>query len=165
MQSPHILHSSCINLYSHQQYRSGRLSGVGNGNPPEFLPGKFHGQRSLSGYNPRGCKQSDVTEHSCTAMQEGSFFSIPSTAWRSVPRLPGAWSPASLGVSCSATRPPRPRQCHFSSPSSHKHGECPPSADPVPGQGCGDDPDTGLPPRAPSPEGQRDQQTNLQGAA
>jgi len=45
-----------------------------------FLPGKFHGQRSLAGYNPWGCKQSDMTEHSCTAMQEGSFFSIPSLA-------------------------------------------------------------------------------------
>ena len=29
---------------------------------PVFLPGEFHGQRSLSGYSPRGCKQSDTTE-------------------------------------------------------------------------------------------------------
>ena len=27
-----------------------------------FLPGKSHGQRSLAGYNPRGCKESDITE-------------------------------------------------------------------------------------------------------
>ena len=27
-----------------------------------FLPGKFHGQRSLAGYSPRGCKESDMTE-------------------------------------------------------------------------------------------------------
>ena len=47
--------------------------------------------------------------------------------------------------------------CHFSSPSFHKHGDCPPRADPAPSQGRGDDSDTGLPPRAPSPEGQRDQ--------
>ena len=28
-----------------------------------FLPGKFHGQRSLAGYSPWGCKESDMTEH------------------------------------------------------------------------------------------------------
>ena len=30
---------------------------------PEFLPGKFHAQRSLVGYSPWGCKESDGTEH------------------------------------------------------------------------------------------------------
>ena len=30
---------------------------------PVFLPGKFHGQRSLVGYSPWGCKESDTTEH------------------------------------------------------------------------------------------------------
>ena len=29
---------------------------------PVFLPGESHGQRSLVGYNPRGCKESDTTE-------------------------------------------------------------------------------------------------------
>ena len=29
---------------------------------PVFLPGKFHGQRSLGGYSPWGCKESDTTE-------------------------------------------------------------------------------------------------------
>jgi len=33
---------------------------------PVFLPGKFHGQRSLAGYSPWGCKESDTTEHTCT---------------------------------------------------------------------------------------------------
>ena len=28
---------------------------------PVFLPGKSHGQASLVGYSPWGCKQSDVT--------------------------------------------------------------------------------------------------------
>ena len=28
---------------------------------PVFLPGKSHGQRSLGGYSPRGCKESDAT--------------------------------------------------------------------------------------------------------
>ena len=29
---------------------------------PVFLPGKFHGQRSLAGYSPWGPKESDMTE-------------------------------------------------------------------------------------------------------
>ena len=30
---------------------------------PVFLPGKFHGQSSLIGYGPGGCKELDDTEH------------------------------------------------------------------------------------------------------
>ena len=42
---------------------SGRSPGVENGNPCQyFLSEKFHGQRSLVGYSPRGCKESDMTE-------------------------------------------------------------------------------------------------------
>ena len=29
---------------------------------PVFLPGKFHGQRSLARYTPEGCKELDTTE-------------------------------------------------------------------------------------------------------
>ena len=29
---------------------------------PVFLPGEFHGQRSLAGYSPGGHKESDTTE-------------------------------------------------------------------------------------------------------
>ena len=37
---------------------------VGNENPSRFsLPGKPHAQRSLVGYSPWGCKESDMTEH------------------------------------------------------------------------------------------------------
>ena len=39
----------------------GRSSGGGHGNPI-FLPGEFHGQRSLVGYSPWGRKESDTTE-------------------------------------------------------------------------------------------------------
>ena len=28
---------------------------------PVFLPGKYHGQRSLVGYSPWGCKETDTT--------------------------------------------------------------------------------------------------------
>ena len=30
---------------------------------PVFLPGKPHGQRSLEGYSPQGCKELDIAEH------------------------------------------------------------------------------------------------------
>ena len=33
---------------------------------PVFLPGKFHGQRSLAGYSPWDCKELDTTEHAHT---------------------------------------------------------------------------------------------------
>ena len=39
---------------------SGRSPGVGNGNL--LQPEKFHGQRSLAGYSPKGHKESDMTE-------------------------------------------------------------------------------------------------------
>ena len=29
---------------------------------PVFLPGESHGQRSLVGYSPQSCKESDMTE-------------------------------------------------------------------------------------------------------
>ena len=39
---------------------SGRSPGEGNGNPLQYsLPGEFHGQRSLVGHSPWGCKESD----------------------------------------------------------------------------------------------------------
>ena len=43
-----------------------KIPGEGNGQPPVFLPGKFHGQRSMSGYSLRDCKESGTTELSLT---------------------------------------------------------------------------------------------------
>ena len=44
----------------------GRSPGVGNGNPllptAVFLPGKFHGHRSITGYSPWRHKDLDTTE-------------------------------------------------------------------------------------------------------
>ena len=34
---------------------------------PVFLPGESHGQKSLVGYSPWGCKELDVTERLSTA--------------------------------------------------------------------------------------------------
>ena len=31
-----------------------------------FFPGESHGQRSLAGYSPGGCKEMDMTEHTRT---------------------------------------------------------------------------------------------------
>ena len=43
--------------------KMGRSPGEGNWQPtPVFLPGEFPGQRSLAGYGPWGCKESDTTE-------------------------------------------------------------------------------------------------------
>ena len=41
---------------------SGRSHGEGNGNQLQFLPGEAHGQRSLVGYSPWGCKELDTIE-------------------------------------------------------------------------------------------------------
>ena len=47
---------------------------------PIFLPGEFHGQRSLAGYRPWGCKESDTTEPQTflktTQKIETSFSSV-----------------------------------------------------------------------------------------
>ena len=47
---------------------------------PVFLPGESHERRSLVGYSPRGCKESDMTErltlslslHRCSQPQRGA---------------------------------------------------------------------------------------------
>ena len=41
---------------------SGRSPGKGNGNPLHYSCLGNHGQRSLVGYSPWGCKESDMTE-------------------------------------------------------------------------------------------------------
>ena len=51
----------------------GRSPGEGNGNASVFLPRKFHGQRSLEGYSPCGCKRvrrERMTKHARTQGQE-----------------------------------------------------------------------------------------------
>ena len=48
-----------------------------NGN---FLPGEFHGQRSLEGYSPWGRKESDTTERltlPLTSAKEDSVRGLP----------------------------------------------------------------------------------------
>jgi len=48
---------------------SGRFPEGGNSNPLQYsCQEKYHGQRSLMGYSPRSCKQSDTTEHACRCL-------------------------------------------------------------------------------------------------
>ena len=42
---------------------------------PVFLPGEPHGQRSLVGYRPWGCKESDMTERLNRNFQSDSLQS------------------------------------------------------------------------------------------
>ena len=57
---------------------SGRSPGEGNGNPlqysPVFLPGEFHGQKSLVGYSQWGCKELDMTEQLTLLAKELHLF-------------------------------------------------------------------------------------------
>ena len=60
----------------------GRFLGGGRGSPfqyasiPGMKPGESHGQRSLAGYSPEGCKESDVTEHACMYTSERRSYHL-----------------------------------------------------------------------------------------
>ena len=62
---------------------SGRSPGGGTWQPTSvFLPGKSHGQRSLVGYSPLGCKEWDTAEHAWICTQNSpsyikSIYSVP----------------------------------------------------------------------------------------
>ena len=53
----------------------GRSPGGEHGNPLQYscLEKKSHGQRSLAGYSPWGCKESDMTEQLSTYMKRFSW--------------------------------------------------------------------------------------------
>ena len=64
---------------------------------PVLLPGKSHGQRSLVGYSPWGCKELDMTERlhfdfslSCIGEEMATHSSV--LAWR----IPGTGKPGGL---------------------------------------------------------------------
>ena len=40
---------------------------------PVLLPGEFHGQRSLAGYSPWGCKELDTTERLTLALSHSQY--------------------------------------------------------------------------------------------
>ena len=56
---------------------SGRLLWRRKGQPtPVFLPGESHGQRSLAGYSPWGCKESDFTDQLSVSLRLAYRLSI-----------------------------------------------------------------------------------------
>ena len=58
---------------------------------PVFLPGKFHGQRSLAGYSPKGCTESDITEWLNTHTHTHTHTSLLSAVWIKPVHLPKTW--------------------------------------------------------------------------
>ena len=78
---------------------SGKSPGEGKGNPLQYsCLGNPHGQRNLAGYSPGGRKESDMTEHAHTTMEELRSFSRAPRGIRAgpglayLPRLPPAYS-------------------------------------------------------------------------
>ena len=63
---------------------------------PIFLPGKFHGQRKLAGYNPWGCKESDMIEHAYTQLHESVSRSVVSDSF-ATPWTVAHQAPLSMG--------------------------------------------------------------------
>ena len=56
---------------------SGRSPGEGKWQPiPVLLPGESHGGRSLVGYSPWGCKDSDTTERKVITGEYPQNFSL-----------------------------------------------------------------------------------------
>ena len=64
---------------------SGRSPGERKWQPtPVFLPAKSHGQRSLAGYSPKGCKELDMTERLSTAQDNWEMFGRKLDRWAAV---------------------------------------------------------------------------------
>ena len=75
---------------------------------PVFLPGKFHGQRSLVGCSPWGREESDTTERlhfhfSLSCIGEGNGNPLQCSCLEN-PRDGEAWWAAIYGVALSQTR-------------------------------------------------------------
>ena len=75
--------------------------------PPVLLPGKSYGRRSLVGYSPWGCEESDTTERlhflfSLSCIGEGNGNPLQHSCLEN-PRDGGAWWAAVYGVAQSQT--------------------------------------------------------------
>ena len=75
---------------------------------PVFLPGEFHGQRSLAGCSPCGCEESDTTERlhshfSLSCIGEGNGNPLQCSCLEN-PRDGEAWWAAIYGVQQSHTQ-------------------------------------------------------------
>ena len=56
---------------------------------PEFLPGESHGQRSLVGCSPQGCRESDTTDWASTHMCALSILLISTSSYKRTAGLQG----------------------------------------------------------------------------
>ena len=54
---------------------------------PVFLPGKFHGQRSLAGYSPWGLKESDTTETEQSKHQRCEHLDVKKKSFWNLPGI------------------------------------------------------------------------------
>ena len=59
---------------------------------PVFLIGKFHGQRSLGGYSPWGCKESDTTKQLSMHTHAAWKILVPRPGTEPMPPALGVWS-------------------------------------------------------------------------
>ena len=72
-----------------------------------FLPGKFHGQRSLGGYSPWGRKESNTTEHS-TEQKERSSTKESKKRWQEIKKNTYQSATNLSGILASHGSPRRP---------------------------------------------------------
>ena len=72
-----------------------------------FLPGQSHGQRSLAGYSPRGCKESDTTDRP-THCPSQDTPSIPCCTAKWPLGGLASWSPGPAVDAVTRPRAPRP---------------------------------------------------------
>ena len=102
---------------------------------PIFLPGKFHGQRSLVGYSPWGCKELDTTERLSThtnwpicskfiwrncKLYCKTFSKSVSSATQSCPTLCEPMNPCQVSLSFTNSQSaPKPMSIESVMPSNH----------------------------------------------
>ena len=98
---------------------------------PVFLPGESHGQRSLEGYGPWGCKESDTTERlstlasmQCIKLRLDSIYiyiytPLGTTTQIEMERVPASHKALSYPHPLSST-PPTPRRCYCPDFSHHR---------------------------------------------
>ena len=58
---------------------------------PVFLPGEFHGQRSLVGCSPRGYKESDATERLSLKLEDTNRWRTERPEWRDLSNTLRIW--------------------------------------------------------------------------
>ena len=73
--------------------------------PLVFLPGEFHGQSSLAGYSPKGCRESDTSEQLTLSLSfsfindRWKYFILPNShsvlplprVLKCLPEIPACW--------------------------------------------------------------------------